>query len=85
MGLYKDPRGDYVKKVGGRLLTLGGGAMHVVIDLFGDDDTVISVPPEETPEEIKKREALRQRALEEIFRRAPQPQLEIVPITPSKR
>jgi hypothetical protein len=59
--------------------------MHVVIDLFGGDDTVISIPPEETPEEIKKRELMRQRALEEIFRRAPQPQLEIVPITPIKR
>lgn len=59
--------------------------MHVVIDLFGGDDNVITVPPEKTPEELKKEELMRQRALEEIFRRAPQPQLEIVPVTPSTK
>ena len=53
--------------------------MHVVIDLVGDED-VIQVPVEESPEEIKKREFQRQHALEEIFRRSPQPQLEIVHI-----
>jgi hypothetical protein len=58
--------------------------MHIVIDLFGSDDTVITVPPEESSEEIKKRELMRQCALEEIFRRAPQPQLEIVPVTPTR-
>ena len=58
--------------------------MHVVIDLFGDDD-VITIPAEKTPEELKKEELMRQRALEEIFKRAPQPQLEIVPVTPTKR
>lgn len=58
--------------------------MHVVIDLFGDED-VITLPPEKTAEQLKKEELMRQKALEEIFRRAPQPQLEIVPVTPSKR
>lgn len=58
--------------------------MHVVIDLFGDED-VITLPPEKTPEQLKKEELMRQRALEEIFRRAPQPQLEIVPAVPTKR
>lgn len=53
--------------------------MHVVIDLFGGDDDVISVPPEKTKEQLEKERLMRQRALEEIFRRAPQPQ--VVPIT----
>ena len=53
--------------------------MHIVIDLFGDED-VISF----SPEEFKKEELMRQRVIKEIFRRAPQPQLEIVPISPSR-
>ena len=56
---------------------------HYVIDLMGDED-VIAIPPEEDPKEIAKREAMRKRALEEIFRRSPQPALEIVPIERSK-
>lgn len=51
--------------------------MHVVIDLFGDED-VIRIPREDDPEEVKKRELARKRVLEEIFRRAPQPQ--VVPV-----
>jgi hypothetical protein len=50
----------------------------IVIDLFGDDD-VITVPPAEDPKEVARKEEMRQRALEEIFRRAPQPDLQIVP------
>jgi len=51
----------------------------ITIDLMGDDD-VITIPPEKSKEELAKEEAQRQRALEEIFRRVPQPTLEIVPI-----
>jgi hypothetical protein len=57
----------------------------IVIDLFGGDDTVITIPPEKTKEELEREEAMRKRALEEIFKRAPRPQLEIVPVTPTKR
>jgi len=54
--------------------------MHIVIDLMcGDDDTVIAVQPEESAEEKAKREKQRLKALEEIFKRAPQPQ--VVPVT----
>lgn len=57
--------------------------MHIVIDLFGDDgdDNVITVSPEKTREELEREEQMRRRALEEIFRRAPQPQ--VVPVEPS--
>lgn len=58
--------------------------MHVVIDLFGDDD-VITIPPEKTPEQLKKEEEMRQRALYEIFKRAPQPQVVPIEETPKKR
>lgn len=51
--------------------------MYIVIDLMGDD-AVTSVPPEETPEEIERKELMRQYALEKIFRRTPQPQ--VVPV-----
>jgi hypothetical protein len=50
-----------------------------VIDLMGDED-IITIPPEKTEEELKREEAMRQRALEEIFRRSPQPALEIIPV-----
>lgn len=54
---------------------------HFVIDLMGDDDIVISCTPEETPEDVKARaDDLRKKFLEEMFRRAPQPALQIVPI-----
>ncbi len=54
---------------------------HFVIDLIGGDDTVISCTPEETPEDVVARaEELRKKFLEEMFRRAPQPALQIVPI-----
>lgn len=52
----------------------------IVIDLMGDDDDVIQIRAEETPEELARQEAMRKHALEEIFKRAPQPQLQIVPI-----
>lgn len=55
--------------------------MHIVIDLFSGDDTVITIPPEKTKEELEREETMRQRALEEIFRRAPQPQVVPVPVT----
>jgi hypothetical protein len=51
-----------------------------IIDLMGDED-VITLPPEKTKEELEREEAMRKHALEEIFRRAPQPALEIVPVT----
>jgi hypothetical protein len=57
---------------------------HFVIDLMGDDD-VISLPPEKTKEELEKEEAMRKHVLEEIFRRSPQPTLEIVPSAPIRR
>ena len=56
----------------------------ITIDLMGDDD-VITVPPEKTEAELKREEENRRRALEEIFCRSPQPQLEIVPAVPIKR
>lgn len=52
---------------------------HFVIDLMGDED-VITIPPEESKEELARKEAMRKKALEDIFRRSPQPTLEIVPI-----
>ena len=52
---------------------------HIVIDLMGDDD-VITVRPEKSREELEREETMRKHALEEIFRRAPQPALEIVPV-----
>jgi hypothetical protein len=56
----------------------------IVIDLFGGDDDVISLPHEEDPEEVAKREEMRIIALEEIFRRQCELQLEIVPVEPDK-
>lgn len=56
---------------------------HFVIDLMGDEDVIV-IPKEEDPKEVARKEALRKKALEEIFRRAPQPQLEIVPVDPGK-
>ena len=57
--------------------------MHVIIDLFGDDEDVIDMrEKKEDPEAIKRQEELRQRFLEEMFRRAPQPQ--VVPVERGK-
>lgn len=53
------------------------------IDLMGDEDVIV-IRPEEDPKEVARREEMRKRALEEIFRRAPQPQLEIVPVDPGR-
>ena len=53
----------------------------ITIDLFGGDDLILTIPPEKTKEELAREEANRRKALEEIFRRAPQPALEIVPVT----
>lgn len=58
--------------------------MGITIDLFGDED-VITIPPEETPEEIKRKEEMRKRALAEIFKRAPQPQVVPIEIVPPKK
>ena len=52
----------------------------IVIDLFGDEDIIITISPEDDPKEVARKEEVRQRALEEIFRRTPQPTLQIVPI-----
>lgn len=52
---------------------------HIVIDLVNGDDTIITVPSAKTPEQLEKDRLMRERALAEIFRRAPQPQ--VVPIT----
>jgi hypothetical protein len=57
----------------------------ITIDLFGGDDDIITIPPEKTKEELAREEANRRKALEEIFRRAPQPALEIVPIQPNTK
>lgn len=46
----------------------------IVIDLVNGDDIIV-IRPEKTPEEEAKLEEMRKRALEEIFRRAPQPQV----------
>lgn len=81
LGLSKGRNSGYVGSDGGRYLRYGGSAM-IVIDLMGDSDDVIQVRPEETPEELSRKEAMRQHALEEIFRRAPQPQL--IPAVPVK-
>lgn len=52
---------------------------HFEIDLVNGDG-VITIPREEDPKELARREEMRKKALEEIFRRTPKPQLEIVPI-----
>ena len=52
-----------------------------IIDLMGDEDMIV-IGAEKTEAEFAKEEAMRQKALEEIFRRAPQPALEIVPAVP---
>jgi len=51
----------------------------IVIDLINGDD-IISLPPEETPEETARKEKMRQDALRKIFESAPKPQLQIVEI-----
>ena len=51
--------------------------MLIVIDLIGDEDEV-KIGHEEDPKEIKLREEHQQRVLEEMYRRAPQPQ--VVPV-----
>lgn len=57
---------------------------HFVIDLMGDEDVIV-IPKEEDPKEAARKEEMRKKALEEIFRRAPQPTLEIVPSNTCKR
>lgn len=52
---------------------------HFTIDLMGDEDLIV-IPKDEDPKKLLRREVMRKRALEEIFRRAPQPTLEIVPL-----
>jgi len=52
----------------------------IVIDLMGDDDMIV-MGAEDSAEEIARKEEMRKRALEEIFRRSPQPTLQIVPVT----
>ena len=52
--------------------------MHIVIDLFGDDE-VVSVQPEESPEEKLCREQERLQIIDEFRRRAPRPQ--VIPVT----
>lgn len=55
--------------------------MHIVIDLTGGDQTVINCALEENPNDIvAKQEELRKKFLEEMFRRAPQPALQIIPV-----
>jgi hypothetical protein len=55
-----------------------------VIDLMGDDDLIVTVP-EKDPKEEARLEEMRKHVLEEIFRRAPQPALEIVPVDPGRK
>lgn len=49
-----------------------------VIDLMGDDDVIV-IRPEVDPAEKARQDEARRKVLEDIFRRSPQPQLEIVP------
>ncbi len=51
----------------------------IVLDLINGDD-VISLPKEESPEELARKEKMRKEALRRIFERAPQPQLQIVEV-----
>lgn len=51
---------------------------HFVIDLMGDED-VVTIPKEPDVEEERRLKEMRQRALEEIFRRQPVPQ--VIPVT----
>jgi hypothetical protein len=55
----------------------------IVIDLMGDEDVIV-IGPEKDPKEEARLEEQRKRVLEEIFRRAPQPALEIVPVDPGR-
>jgi hypothetical protein len=54
--------------------------MHIVIDLMGGDETVITAVTDEDPHAAAKIEEAKRRFLEEMFKRAPQPALQIVPI-----
>ncbi len=53
----------------------------ITIDLMGDSDDTIVIPKEETEEEKAKIAEMQRKALYEIFKRAPQPQL--IPVEPS--
>lgn len=50
------------------------------IDLMGDSDDTITIPPEETEEEKRRKAELHRQAVLEILKRMPQPQ--VVPVTP---
>ncbi len=50
-----------------------------VIDLMGDDDVIV-IRPEVDSAEKARQDEMRRKVLEDIFRRSPQPQLEIVPV-----
>lgn len=52
---------------------------HFVIDLMGDEDVIVIKPEVQV---VRARdEELQQKDLEEVLRRAPQPTLQIVPIS----
>jgi hypothetical protein len=53
----------------------------IVIDLMGDDENlIVTHSPEKDPQEEARLEEQRRHILEEIFKRSPQPTLEIVPV-----
>ena len=50
---------------------------HFVIDLMGNDEDIVTIRPEDPDKKAREEEA-RKRFLEELFRRAPQPQ--VIPV-----
>lgn len=56
-----------------------------VIDLINGDDLIVTCPKEESPEVLAEREKKRLEFLKEVFRRAPKPDLQIVPNDGAKR
>lgn len=58
----------------------------ITIDLMGDSDDTITTPKEPTKEELERAEhyeQLRKQFIEELLRKAPQPQ--VVPVEDTKR
>lgn len=51
----------------------------IVIDLINGDD-IISLPKEETPEELARKEEMRLEALRKIFERSPRPETQVIPV-----
>lgn len=68
------------------MLTQKGAIMALItIDLMGDSDDTIVIPKEETEEEKARIAEMQRKALWEIFKRAPRPQLVPVEQTPPQK